>query len=143
MNSVVAALLLWINANSPYHYTGEPPVVQTTDPEALIYLVLGEVPRIPDKARSGIRGLYDSETRTIWLRDDFNPEDPENRAHLVHELVHFLQHASGVSRPFRCQRELEREAYELQSKYLVANNLPPVDTAATRWSRSLTGCAAH
>ena len=140
MKSVVVSLLVWLNANSHYEYFAEPPVVRTTDPESLVYLVLGEIPRMPARAKTAIRRLYGVDTKTIWLRDDFNPEDPENLSHLIHELVHFLQYRPENRELRPCGRELEREAYEIQNKYLAAHNLPRLEHKMVKFTEQLSGC---
>jgi len=142
MKSLAAFLLLWINANSAYDYQGDPPEVRTTDPEELVYLVLGEIAWVPARAKASIRGMYDADTSTIWLRDDFDPGDPENVANLVHELVHFIQYTeantSGSKLP--CGRELEREAYKIQNLYLRANNIPELERKQVKVAQSLSPC---
>jgi len=142
MKSLVASLLLWINANSAYEYLGEPPDVRTTDTESLVYLVLGEIPRMPERAKTAIRGMYDVDTKTIWLRDDFNPDDPENVAHLVHELVHFIQYheADNNQKKLPCGRKLEREAYQVQNQYLLAHHVPGLEKELVHFVQALSGC---
>ncbi len=126
MKSIAAALLIWINANSGYEYLGEPPKVVKTDPEALAYLLLGEVWIIPERAKRGLMGLYDVETRTIWLRDNFDPNNYKDRSHLVHELVHFLQYEGQRGDGLVNQSDFESEAYAIQNRFLRAHDLPPI-----------------
>jgi hypothetical protein len=126
MKSIAAALLIWINANSGYDYLGEPPKVVKTDPEALAHLLLGEVWIIPERAKRGLMGLYDVETRTIWLRDDFDSKNYKDRSHLVHELVHFLQYEGQRGDGLVNQADYESEAYTIQNRFLRAHGLPPV-----------------
>lgn len=126
MKSIAAALLIWINSNSGYEYLGDPPKIVKTDPEELAHLLLGEVWRIPERARRGLMGLYDVDTRTIWLRDDFNPEDHKDLGHLVHELVHFLQYEAQRKDGLAIQAYFETEAYAIQNRFLRAHGLPSV-----------------
>lgn len=126
MKVIATALILWINANSAYDYAGDPPRVVTTDPESLAYLMLGEIPWIPERAKLGLKGLYDPQSETIWLRDDFDPDDPADRSHLLHELVHFMQYRQADAAHVSCGQGLEREAYDIQNLYLAAHGLPPV-----------------
>lgn len=126
MKSIAAALLIWINANSGYEYLGEPPKIVKTNPEALVHLLLGEVWIIPERAKRGLMGLYDVETQTIWLRDDFDSRDDKDRSHLVHELVHFLQYSAQRGNGSVNQSDFETEAYEIQNRFLKAHGLPPI-----------------
>lgn len=125
MKEIAASLLLWINANSAYDYDGMPPRIVTTDPESLVYLILGEIPIIPERARTGIKGIYDIETRTIWLRHDFDSASYGDRGHLVHELVHFLQHRRLGDEGMSCGRQLELQAQQIQNRYLRQHGLTP------------------
>jgi hypothetical protein len=61
--------------------------------------------------------------RGIFLSENLDPaRDPGDRAALLHELVHYLQHGhpkfAGLS---LCERDRaeEREAYDLQNAYLA------------------------
>jgi hypothetical protein len=61
--------------------------------------------------------------RGIYLSDNLDPtRDPVDRAALLHELVHYLQHGhpkfAGLS---QCERDRaeEQEAYDLQNAYLT------------------------
>ena len=126
MKEIAAALLIWINANSGFDYVGDPPKIMQTDPENLAHLILGEVPRIPEKAKTHLMGLYDVETETIWLRNDFDPTDHKHRGHLVHELVHYLQYQGDRARDIANDPNLEPEAYALQNRYLRAHDSAPI-----------------
>ncbi len=126
MKSLAATLLIWINANSGFDYLGEAPKIVKTDPVALVHLLLGEVWIIPERAKRGLMGLYDVETRTIWLRDDFDAEDQKDRSHLVHELVHFLQYEARRGGGVVNEADFEAEAYQIQNHYLRSHGLPPI-----------------
>jgi hypothetical protein len=141
VKSIAAALLLWINANSGYEYAGDPPHITTTDPENLAHMILGEIAWIPERAKSGLKGLYVVDTQTIWLRDDFDPQRQEDLSHLVHELVHFLQYQQGDAQRLACGRELEIEAYNIQNRYLSTHDLPTIKTVGAWLSQSFTGCS--
>ena len=140
MKLTATTLMLWINANSVYDYTGEPPRIVITDPESLVYLMLGEIHLMPERAKRGLMGLYDPGTETIWLRDDFDAGDPEHRSHLLHELVHFVQYRQADHGRLACGRELEREAYRIQNAYLATQDLPPVREMGAGFSQAGPDC---
>ncbi len=66
---------------------------------------------------SGTAGaLYLCSSQTTMLSDAFNPKLVWDQSVLVHELTHHAQCVSGRSMANYC--EIEREAYNLQFKYL-------------------------
>lgn len=125
MKEITAALLMWISVNSGYEFPEMVPKTVLTDTENLIYFVLGEIPRIPPKARTALKGAYDPQTHTIWLRDDLDMSNQKDLSHLVHELVHYLQDQQVLTKLNRCEAELE--AYEIQNQYLTFYGLDEVE----------------
>ena len=61
--------------------------------------------------------------RRIFLDSRLNPQDNLYASSiLVHEMVHYLQYTSGkYGKPYSCEAiiEMEREAYRIQSEFLV------------------------
>jgi hypothetical protein len=61
--------------------------------------------------------LYDSEEKTVYIQKK-NYSDKTNMSYLIHELIHHYQFESGNNKKVRCINELEKEAYEIQVKFL-------------------------
>jgi len=64
-----------------------------------------------------VKGLYHKDDKIIYLRDDWDQYNLIDRSFLLHELVHHRQIESN----YKCRQEKEKEAYELQFKYLIEN----------------------
>lgn len=96
LRELVMAAAVYAAANTPYEVPeGRPFPHVVTDVEAL-----------PDH----LDARYEPSFNTILLAPGFDPEDPGDRAVLVHEMVHWLQVMTGAAEGRRyC--ELEREAY--------------------------------
>lgn len=72
---------------------------------------------------AGIMAAYDAPNHTIILRDFLDMRRASDRSFLVHELVHAAQHQQqGPGFQARCSDVVssEREAYQVQNRYLAA-----------------------
>lgn len=122
MNSEIGAILIWIAANSSYAPTDHHPNIAMVEPYTLcqLYGVFEE----RQCAQLKIKGIY-NKGFTIYLRNDFDIGDLEDRSRLAHELVHWLQWQNGCDETSRCMGKLESEAYELQDKWRAQYGLAP------------------
>ncbi|NJS38799.1 MAG: hypothetical protein HC783_07035 [Rhodobacteraceae bacterium] len=66
-------------------------------------------------------GAYVPATGRILLAPDLDTETVLGRSYLLHELVHAAQYRAGAEMLVRCEGELEREAYHLQTTWLRQN----------------------
>jgi hypothetical protein len=96
------------------------------DPPALLPLADDELAMMvcPDRPGScrGLVAAYDTDLRRILYRASLDMRDPTDQSFIVHELVHWLQHLDrGAALEASCESMLdaEREAYEVQNRYLV------------------------
>ena len=64
----------------------------------------------------GVFAMYDDATRTIFLHENWTGTSPASISLLVHEMVHHLQHAAGMT--FACAGEREKVAYLAQREWL-------------------------
>jgi hypothetical protein len=65
--------------------------------------------------------VYDAESGTIVVRDDWTGATVEDMSILVHEVVHHLQAVSGER--FACPADRERAAFAAQADYLAEHRL--------------------
>lgn len=104
--SDVADLLAFIAAEAGYPLPNDCPVIVRSD-------LLESTPAL----RSQV-GAYVPATGRILLASDLDTDSPLGRSYLLHELVHAAQYRAGVETRVRCEAELEREAYHLQTTWL-------------------------
>ena len=65
--------------------------------------------------------LYEDNSRTIYLREDWTGATPAETSVLVHEMVHHLQNLAGEK--FECAQAREKPAYAAQKKWLETAGL--------------------
>jgi hypothetical protein len=99
-------LLAFIAAEGGYPVPADCPAVDRSD-------LLESAPAL----RSQV-GAYIPATGRILLAPDLDTESVLGRSYLLHELVHAAQYRAGAESRVRCEAELEREAYHLQTLWL-------------------------
>jgi hypothetical protein len=67
-------------------------------------------------AQREVVALYNNNTRTILLPDDWAGTSPADQSVLVHEMVHHLQNLGNLK--FDCLQAREKTAYLAQAKWL-------------------------
>ena len=112
MTDLLATLLVWTLANTPYTASGQPQFLLTPT------------------AKTEMTGGYEDGTDVIWITDVPGAESSNVRfrALVVHELTHWLQDQSGQYRDdTTCPawQRREREAFDLQRLYLLQHGARP------------------
>ena len=156
METLVLSLMLWLSSHPGYDIgrVGLPPV-RLLSPEAMTSLYYEQttsvVPAGAPKIDRRIQGYFswaEPPPGVIYLiRPQDTPgaeayadptENPVFRERLLHELVHFAQHASGAYARFDCPAQGEFDAYRLGGIYLrqlgVADPMPGRMVFARRFS---------
>jgi hypothetical protein len=126
MDAIIARLLAWTVANSGLPAPPQPPVIEYR-PTAYFTEQVCEG-RIDCSAKA----IYLDGTNTIVLNEAVRElKDLHARALLVHEMVHYLQDASGKWTEKNCDSWLEREhqANRLQFHYFSVNGGNPFSHA--------------
>ena len=118
MHHFVAAALIWITANMGMDGRLEAPTVIRLTQEELNASsqhadLLGE--------QYFVHGQYRPAMDTVYLREDFDLQNPYHRSVLVHELVHYIQDIRNIH--YDCQAMYEEEAYRLQAQWNEENGL--------------------
>lgn len=113
---LVLKLMIAVNSLTGYAVPGDSPRVEFMPHDVLKAAACG--------GPCNVQGWYGG-SRTIYLDDRLNPEESlQDRGILVHELVHYMQEKGGAfgSVP-SCKRwlEREREAYDVQRRWMLAN----------------------
>ena len=118
------AMIDYITRNSKYEYKDQtlPTVAIKTTEQMCKELYIGE---IPDPCY--VAGYFNHESNEIFIAD--KPLKSTNTrgfydSVLLHELVHFLQSINGEFEKVSCRRELEKDAFSIQDKYIDEFSLP-------------------
>jgi hypothetical protein len=112
MKSLIAAMLLWIGANTGYDVDLPHPVIKIVTQQ--------ELERIYSKGagtENHLHGFYDRKEDIIYLPDTWKQYDPWSQGVLLHELVHYVQDQNQAK--FQCTNEMEKESWPLQKQYLL------------------------
>lgn len=121
MEGLIFALLAWIGANSELDTDVVLPNVVFTTQHNMCALYGIDNKRACDSAK--LKGFYDKNV-TVYLRSDFDADDPSDQSRLLHELVHYVQWMNQSDQAY-CLGQLELEAYALQDKWRAAYGLDP------------------
>jgi len=112
MKSVIAAMLLWIGANTTYNVDLPPPDIRLV-PQDELEQIYSQGKGTP----THLHGFYDTVEDIIYLPDTFKQHDPWSQGVLLHELIHYVQDQNKAK--FSCNNEMEKETWPLQKQYLL------------------------
>ncbi len=112
MNGILTALMIWLGTNTPLSVNHELPNVMFLPQEKMEQMFYGDNDYEPEQ----LHGMYNKETDTIILPDDWNRNDPWDLGVLVHEMVHYLQDKNEMK--YACTQEMEKLAWPIQQFYL-------------------------
>lgn len=113
MKTIIAAMLLWIGANTNYDVNLSHPSITFLSQEKLEHMYT----KGKQMSDSELHGFYDTQKDIIYLPDTFNMYDAWQKGVLLHELIHYVQDQNNAK--FNCTAEMEAEAWPLQKKYLL------------------------
>ena len=134
MDILLTAIVTWLSVNLGLPALYEHPRIAFVSPQqmhAVRYraLAAGGGPRASLRPGSTIQAeqlpeleaIYDDQTRTIYLEEDWSGKTPAELSVLVHEMVHHLQHAADLK--YACAAEREKAAYAAQRRWLALYGL--------------------
>jgi hypothetical protein len=139
MESLLVVLLLWISQNSNFDYQpdmGLPNVEQVTQFQlAELYvgkgdkarglLSKGDQDKVYKNLAASLKAVYAADINTIYIGKKIDPQSPYGRSVVVHELIHFLQKVHKHETKVACTNALEKDAYQIQAKYMKQHQLTP------------------
>ncbi len=113
MKSLIAAMLIFIGANTDYNVDLKHPTI-----------ILLSQDKLEEKYSAGrgiqnsqLHGFYDTKEDIIYLPDTFDQYNAWHKSVLIHELIHYVQDQNKTK--FDCTAEMEAESWPLQKKYLL------------------------
>ena len=114
MKEILTALMIWLGANTPFDVNHDIPKVLFLSQDQMedLYYTNEEKDNFPNQ----LHGLYDKDSDTIILPDNWDRRDPWDLGVLVHEMVHYLQDMNKIK--FECTAQMEKDAWPIQQRYL-------------------------
>ena len=116
MTELVAILGDWLDTNTDLPRRDTAATVRMTSPSDAVALASAHSTINAET----VRGLYDSESTTIWLVYPWSFKDARDVSVLLHELVHHRQAAAGH---WYCPGAQELPAYKTQQAWLAEQGL--------------------
>lgn len=120
------ALMAWISSQTGMVFDETKlPEVKFTSSERMAILAYGEEEyrKMGKDQTFTFNALYNHETRTVYLRKNWNIKNPYHQGELLHELVHYMQIKNGGLEKVQCVGNLEPQAYFLHEFWLRLNKL--------------------
>ena len=114
MEALINVITLWLALTSGLPSAPEYPRVRHLPAEQFARIVPDA--EVANGGEHALLGLYDSRSKTIVLRDDWDSRNPADVSVLVHELVHYLQDRASLS--YECAGQREALAYDAQQRWL-------------------------
>lgn len=128
MKELMLALMTWAAS-----YTGLPPSTEVPliekstrcEMTQLAFDLPEDIPCEIGKDDPGPIAVYNHDTKTIHLVEDWSPTKPIDVATLLHELVHHLQNEAGLMDPWSAcpGADYEAPAYKTHLAWLDASGL--------------------
>lgn len=129
MQTLLTVLVTWLSLNFGLPATGEHPRLEIVPPARMAEvrysriatsvpgpIATGAGPSALSEKHHGVFAIYDDASRTIFLPENWTGASPADMSVLVHELVHHLQNAGGLT--YDCGGAREKPAYRAQAAWL-------------------------
>lgn len=133
MEALVIGLIIWITQHSHFDYDlhhGIPAIQQAEQIELAALITDDETVLEKDEHTASFQdfvnqlvAVYDHRQKTILVSSKIDIESPYAHSIIVHELVHFIQYQQGINRKVDCLNALERDAYEIQGRYMDTHHI--------------------
>jgi hypothetical protein len=119
--ALTRAISTWLAVDVGLPETDDLPAVSLASPQRMVALRHRDIPSerwgSAPAAQGDILAIYDDEARTIYLPQTWTGETPAEISVLVHEMVHHIQNAAGLS--YACPEAREELAYLAQERWLA------------------------
>jgi hypothetical protein len=117
---LLVTIARWLSVNFDLPLVLDPPRIASVPLNRMVTLYQAPITKDDSqteaKASHNIVAVYSDAERTIYLPEGWTGETPAELSILVHELVHHIQHASGLT--YACVAAREKVAYSAQSRWL-------------------------
>ena len=111
------AIAAWVSEATGLPMPGNMPEIRLAAAKDMPRLMGAAEPSSTSAGFPDIIAFYNTESRTIYLPNDWTGSTPSELSVLVHEMVHHAQAEAG--RRFACPAERERQAFDAQTRWLA------------------------
>ena len=153
MIEIMYAMMVWISSVSGLAVTEAPPYPPVYVHEHVLKYIMNGCSNgtnkekcesiSNEKSTDSVLGIFDHHTNNIYLNQSIRTMDQQIQdSILIHELVHYMQFQNNT--PYTCLGELEKDAYRVQSQWLIENGRKDVYEElqiSPLWVFIITGCA--
>jgi len=112
MKEILTALMIWLGANTPFNTNYDIPNILFVTQDQMEQMFYKGSNKMPNT----LHGLYDKESDTIILSDQWDRRKPWDMSVLLHEMIHYLQDQNKMK--FNCLANMEKDAWPIQQLYL-------------------------
>ena len=112
MKEILTALMIWLGANTPFNTNYDIPNIRFVTQDQMEQMFYKGSNKMPNT----LHGLYDKESDTIILSDQWDRRKPWDMSVLLHEMIHYLQDQNKMK--FNCVANMEKDAWPIQQFYL-------------------------
>lgn len=112
--ALISELNTWLDTGTEFPASESRPQIEFVDIERAEVLH-----GVTDRYGGRIRGLYDSESETIYLVEPWSPDNPRDISVLLHEMVHHRQ----TGKHWYCEQAQEWRAYQIQAQWLAEQQI--------------------
>lgn len=134
MEALLLSLILWINQNSTFNYDINRglPILKQADQMTLATYVVDDPSTLTEERDTPsfqnfinqLEAVYDPEHKTIFISSKIDLKSKYARSVILHELVHFIQYQHRLNEQADCPNALEKDAYNLQGRYMDFFHIP-------------------
>jgi hypothetical protein len=115
-DALLTALVFWISDNFDLPASYNLPKVELMPATKITSLFNEGLSDLHVMTAADVVSVYNTVTKTIYLREDWTGSSPAELSILVHEIVHHLQNLGNLK--FKCPMECEELAYKAQEQWL-------------------------
>jgi hypothetical protein len=118
--ALIEGIGTWLSLRFDLPEAPQQPAVRFIAPEAMLALRHRGIASDHGLAVAGMRDMlavYDDDRRTIYLREDWRGDSAAGLSIVVHEMVHHMQNAAGLT--FACPEAREDQAFAAQQEWLA------------------------
>lgn len=114
MNALLTAIVTWLAINFGLPASYDHPAIEVLPADRLVEIRHGSG---STKGPREVIAVYDDASNTIFLSAGWSGRTPAELSTLVHEMLHHLQNAAGMT--YACPAARERLAYAAQGAWLA------------------------